>query len=293
MYGLHGERRLPEVELLWLPGYEGAGPVRIGNAASEQFQLDVYGEVMNVMHLAHSEGITVSPDEWKLQRALMTFLETAWTRPDNSIWEVRTYRRQFTHSKLMCWVAFDRALRTIERSGVVGPVERWRALRDAIFADIMAHGFDAELGSFTQSYDSRELDASLLWMPLVGFLPATDARMRGTVAAIERELMEDGFVRRYRSHREADGLPPGEGVFLPCSFWLVENYALQGRRDEAHALFERLCALANDVGLLSEEYDPTARRLVGNFPQAFSHVALINAARCLTARGGERIAGNA
>ncbi len=283
MYGLHGERRLTEFELPWLPGYEGAAPVRVGNAASRQFQLDVYGEVMNAMAIAHREGIAIAREEWQLQRALMDFLESAWTRPDHGIWEMRTEPRHFTHSKLMCWVAFDRAVRTVERSGIEGPAERWRALRAALAAEIVARGFDTERNAFTQSYGSRELDASLLRMPLVGFLPATDPRVQGTVAAIERELIDGGLVCRYRAHPEADGLPPGEGVFLPCSFWLLDNYALQGRRAEARALFERLLGLANDVGLLSEEYDPRARRLAGNFPQAFSHVALINAARCLPA----------
>ncbi len=287
MYGLHGERRLTEFELPWLPGYEGAAPVRIGNGAGTQFQLDVYGEVMDAMHVARREGMPVLQEAWQLQRVLMDFLETGWSRPDNGIWEVRGEQRHFTHSKVMCWVAFDRAIKAVERSGLDGPVDRWRALRAQVFDEVIARGFDSERNTFTQFYGSRELDASVLLIPLVGFLPATDARMKGTVAAIERELLDDGFVLRYRTDASIDGLPAGEGVFLPCSFWLVDNYALQGRRAEACALLERLLGLANDVGLLAEEYDPRAKRQVGNFPQAFSHVALINAARSLGSIGGK------
>ncbi len=287
MYGLHGERRLTEFELPWLPGYEGAAPVRVGNGAGLQFQLDVYGEVMDAMHVARREGMPVLREAWQLQRVLMDFLETGWSRKDNGIWEMRGEQRHFTHSKLMCWVAFDRAITAVERSGVDGPVEKWRSLRSQVFDEVIARGFDAERNTFTQSYGSRELDASVLLIPLVGFLPATDPKMKGTVAAIERELLDDGFVLRYRTTESVDGLPPGEGVFLPCSFWLVDNYALQGRRAEACALLERLLRLANDVGLLAEEYDPRAQRQLGNFPQAFSHVALINAARSVSSLGGK------
>jgi len=286
MYGLHGERRLTESELPWLPGYQGAQPVRVGNAASAQLQLDVYGEVMESMHVERRAAMPLLAEAWQLQRVLMDFLETGWSQKDNGIWEVRGDRRHFTHSKMMCWVAFDRAIRAVECFGLEGPVDKWRALRRQIFDEVNERGFDAGRCTFTQSYGSRELDASLLLMPLMGFLPATDPRIRGTVAAIERELIEDGFVKRYRTEGSGDGLPPGEGVFLPCSFWLVDNYALQGRRDEACRMFERLLDVANDVGLLAEEYDPKAKRLVGNFPQAFSHVALINAARHLSGRGG-------
>jgi len=278
MYGLSGERRLPELELEWLPGYEGSSPVRIGNAASRQLQLDVFGEVMDALHVSCRTGLAAHDAAWALQRALMEHLETVWQEPDEGIWEVRGPRRQFTHSKVMAWVAFDRAVKSIEQFGLEGPVERWSAARDQVRDAVFRRAYDRELGSFVQSFDSRELDASLLTLPLVGFLRADDPRMVGTVRAIERELLRDGFVARYRTRSGVDGLPPGEGVFLPCSFWLADNYVLQGRIEEARSLFERLCALANDVGLLSEEYDPAARRFLGNFPQAFTHVSLINTA---------------
>ncbi|GAC1606757.1 MAG: glycoside hydrolase family 15 protein [Myxococcales bacterium] len=286
LYGIGGERRLPELELDWLAGYEGSRPVRIGNAASRQLQLDVYGEVMDALHLSRHVGLDDEQAGWALQVKLMGYLETLWEEPDEGIWEVRGPRQHFTHSKVMAWVAFDRAVKGIEQFGLVGPLARWRAVRERIHASVCARGFDAsvgELGSFVQSYGSREIDASLLLLPLVGFLPPEDPRIRGTVAAVERELLRDGFVARYATHTGVDGLPPGEGAFLACSFWLVDNYVLQGRMAEARALFERLCGLANDVGLLSEEYDPTARRQVGNFPQAFSHVSLVNSALNLTA----------
>jgi GH15 family glucan-1,4-alpha-glucosidase len=285
MYGLHGERRLTEQELPWLPGYENSAPVRTGNAASRQLQLDVYGEVMDSLHDAHRENLPVMKEAWRVQRVLMDFLETAWRSEDSGIWEVRGEPRHFTHSKMMCWVAFDRAIWAAERAGLDGPIDRWRTVRRQIFDEVVDRGFDAGRNTFTREYGGRELDASLLRMPLMGFLPASDARMAGTVAAIERELLDDGFVLRYRSEPSADGMPGGEGAFLPCSFWLVENYALQGRIDEAHALFERLLAVGNDLGLLAEEYDPRARRLLGNFPQAFSHVALIHGARRLGGAG--------
>jgi GH15 family glucan-1,4-alpha-glucosidase len=279
MYGVAGERRLTEFELPWLAGYEGSRPVRIGNAASEQLQIDVFGEVLDALYQARAHGLEITKSAWSLQRALLDYLERLWPEPDNGIWEIRGERRHFVHSKVMTWVAFDRAVRSVETQGLDGPVEQWRQVRDAIHADVCEHGFDVELGSFVQSYGSKELDASLLLLPLVGFLPARDPRMRGTIEAIERGLVQDGFVVRYRTHEGGvDGLPPGEGVFLPCSFWLVDCLELLGRSDEARSLFERLVGLANDVGLLAEEYDPRGKRLLGNFPQAFTHLALVNSA---------------
>ena len=282
LYGIAGERRLPEMELDWLAGYEGSKPVRIGNAASQQLQLDVYGEVMDALHLSRRLGLA-DGGSWALERALINYLETIWEGPDEGIWEVRGPRQHFVHSKVMAWVAFDRAVKSIEQFGLEGPIERWRSVRDRIHASVCSHGFDIGKQSFVQSYESKEIDASLLQLALVGFLPPEDPRIRGTVAAIERELFRDGFVARYSTHSGVDGLPPGEGAFLACSFWLVDNYMLQGRIAEAKTLFERLAGLVNDVGLLSEEYDPVARRQVGNFPQAFSHVSLVNSALNLTA----------
>ena len=281
MYGMRGERRLPELELPWLAGYEGSRPVRVGNAAATQLQLDVYGEVMDALHVARRAGLANDPDAWALQRALVEHLEVAWREPDEGIWEVRGPRRHFTHSKVMAWVAFDRAIKAVERHGASGPVERWRQLRADVHAEVCREGFDARRNTFTQYYGSEDLDASLLMIPLVGFLPATDSRVLGTVAAIERELMWDGFVQRYRPKEHIDGIPGGEGAFLACSFWLADNYALQGRREDALRLFERLLGLCNDLGLLAEEYDPHNQRQLGNFPQAFSHVMLINTARNL------------
>jgi len=279
MYGVAGERRLSEFELPWLDGYEGSGPVRVGNAASEQLQLDVYGEVLDCFYQARQHGLPPDPQGWAIQLGLLHHLEDAWREPDDGIWEIRGGRRHFVHSKAMAWVAFDRAVRTVEEFGFEGPVDRWRTVRDAIHQDVCERGFDPELGSFTQSYGSKELDASLLLLPLTGFLPAADERIRGTIEAVERELLQDGFVLRYRTHEDAaDGLPPGEGVFLPCSFWLCDCYELLGRHDEAHDLFGRLVGLGNDLGLMSEEYDPKAGRLLGNFPQAFTHLALVNTA---------------
>ncbi|MGH7962767.1 MAG: glycoside hydrolase family 15 protein [Candidatus Binatia bacterium] len=286
LYGLAGERRLTELELNWLPGYEGASPVRIGNAASDQHQLDVYGEVMDALYLARRAGLEPSENAWQVQRALMQFLETGWDKPDEGIWEVRGPRRHFTHSKVMAWVAMDRAIKSVENLGLSGSVDQWRRLRQEIHDQVWREGFNAELNSFVQYYGSKEVDASLLMLPLVGFLPATDARMQGTVQLIQQRLMRDGFVDRYPTMPEVDGLPPGEGAFLLCTFWLADNLTLQGRYAEAREIFERLLALRNDVGLLSEEYDPKTRRLVGNFPQAFSHVGLINTARNLTQAGG-------
>jgi len=282
LYGVEGTRRLPEFELPWLPGYENSRPVRIGNAAIDQLQLDVYGEVMDAMHLSRRAGIDSDPASWNLQKALMSFLERAWDQPDEGIWEVRGPRRHFTHSKVMAWVAFDRAVKAVERYGLEGPVERWRQLRDEVHAQVCERGFDHRRQTFTQYYGSAELDASLLMIPLVGFLPADDPRVIGTVRAIERDLTWDGFVQRYQTKQRIDGLPEGEGVFLACTFWLADNYELQGRREDARRLFDRLVGLCNDLGLLSEQYDPGSRRQLGNFPQAFSHVMLINTARNLS-----------
>ncbi len=282
MYGIAGERRLPELELGWLSGYEGATPVRIGNAASRQLQWDVYGEVLDTMYQCRRHGLREEASDWALERSLLDYLESSWDQPDEGIWEVRGPRQEFTHSRMMVWVAVDRAVKSTERFGLQGPVDRWRALRATIHDQVCTKGFDPGLNAFVQAYGSRLLDASLLMMPLVGFLPASDPRIRGTLAAIERHLLQDGFVARYSTSETVDGLPPGEGAFLPCTFWLADNLALVGRRAEAEALFERLLALRNDVGLLSEEYDVTARRLIGNFPQAFSHVGLVNTAHNLT-----------
>ena len=284
MYGIAGERRLTELELDWLEGYEGSRPVRIGNAASDQLQLDVYGEVADALYHARQAGIGASADAWALNRKLLEWLEDGWRQPDEGIWEVRGPRRHFVHSKVMAWVAFDRAVRSVEEYGRKGPVDRWRELRDEIHDEVCREGFDEELGLFTQFYGWPRLDASLLLMPLVGFLPVEDPRVASTIAAIERHLMRDGLVERYRADDEntgVDGLPPGEGTFLPCSFWLVQVMVLQGRLAEAEALFERLLAFRNDLGLLSEEYDVDAGRLVGNFPQAFTHLTLVDAALTL------------
>jgi GH15 family glucan-1,4-alpha-glucosidase len=282
MYGPAGEQRLTEVELPWLTGYENASPVRIGNAASEQFQLDVYGEVMDALHVARRNGMAPDESTWQLQRSLISFVEDHWYEPDNGIWEVRGPRQHFTHSKVMAWVAIDRAIKSVERYGTDGPVDDWRKLRAHIHDEVCREGFDASRGTFTQYYGSTGLDASLLMIPLVGFLPATDPRMRGTVEAIERELSDDGFVLRYKTDDGVDGLPEGEGTFLPCNFWLVDNLALLGRTDDARERFERLLALRNDLGLLAEEYDPRQKRMLGNFPQALSHVGLVNSAQNLT-----------
>jgi len=278
MYGIGGERRLPEWEVPWLPGYEGSVPVRIGNGAASQLQLDVYGELMDALHQARCGGLTESTQGWMLQSALIEHLESIWSEPDEGIWEVRGGRRQFTHSKVMAWVALDRTIRSAERFGFKGPITRWSALRAQIHREVCEHGFDVSLGSFVQSYGSKSLDASLLLLPLVGFLPPEDARVRGTISAIERNLIVDGLVLRYKTESSGDGLPPREGAFLACSFWLIDNMLLQGRTEEARSFFERLLALQNDVGLLAEEYDPRARRQLGNFPQAFTHLALLGTA---------------
>ena len=278
MYGLAGERRLAEWTVDWLPGYEGAAPVRVGNAAAQQLQLDVYGEVMDALHQARRGGLPSDKETWELQCAMLTHLESIWTEPDEGIWEVRSARQCFTHSRVMAWVAVDRAIKDVEEFGFSGPLDHWRELRQRIHDDVCRNGYDARLGSFVQAYGSQLLDASLLLIPLTGFLPADDPRVVGTVAAIERDLTVEGLVRRYHTDETDDGLPPGEGLFLACSFWLADNYVLQGRDAEARALFERLLALRNDVGLLSEQYDIRAHRLVGNFPQAFSHTGLVNTA---------------
>jgi GH15 family glucan-1,4-alpha-glucosidase len=278
MYGLGGERRLTELELDWLPGYEGSAPVRIGNAACKQFQLDVFGEVMGALLLARKVGLDGDANTWQVQLALIEYLETVWQQPDEGIWEIRGPRQHFTHSKVMAWVAFDRMIQAAETFGLEGPVERWKSVRSAIHDDVCQKGFDPQQNSFTQVYGKSPLDASLLILLLVGFLPASDPRIRGTVEAIERQLVKDGFVARYLTSSGVDGLPSGEGAFLPCTFWLADNLELLGRHDDAVKVFEKLLDLRNEVGLMSEEYSVEHRRLVGNFPQAFSHVALINTA---------------
>jgi GH15 family glucan-1,4-alpha-glucosidase len=283
MYGPAGERRLTELELDWLPGYGESSPVRIGNAASGQFQLDVYGELMNAIDRARTHGIAVHPVIWRIQVAIMGFLVDHWSDPDDGIWEVRGPRRPFTHSKVMAWVAFDRAVRGVEVHGLEGPADEWRTVRDAIRAEVLEKGWNADVGAFTQSYGAVELDASLLMIPLVGFLAADDERMVRTVETIQEHLMEDGFVHRYQNKSGVDGLPGREGMFLPCTLWLIGCLRLMGRLDEATAVYRRVAALVNDVGLISEEYDPDERRLLGNFPQAFTHVGIVNAARGLTA----------
>ncbi|MDQ6728038.1 MAG: glycoside hydrolase family 15 protein [Actinomycetota bacterium] len=285
MYGLAGERQLAERELPWLPGYGGSAPVRVGNAAAGQFQLDVYGEVVDALHQGSLAGLEFDDNAWQLQRVLLEFLEGAWQEPDEGIWEVRGPRRDFTHSKVMAWVAADRIVATAERFDLDGPIDRWRALRDDIHSDVLDRGVDNR-GVFVQTYGSSDLDASLLLVPIVGFLPASDTRVVATVDAIERELLVDGFVLRYHSGERVDGLPGGEGAFLLCTFWLADALALMGRNDEAQSIFERLLGLRNDVGLLSEEYDPATKRLLGNFPQAFSHTAIINTAATLSRRSG-------
>jgi len=282
LYGVTGVRRLDEYEIPWLPGYSESAPVRIGNAAAKQFQLDVYGEVMDTLHLARAAGLPPQPEAWKVQVALLQFLESHWQQPDDGLWEVRGPRRHFTHSKIMCWVAFDRAIKDAEQDGLDGPIGRWRELRDAIHTEVCHKGFDVERNTFVQSYESSNLDASLLLIPQVGFLPADDPRVAGTIRAIEASLLVDGLVLRYSTATNVDALPPGEGAFLPCSFWLADSYLLTGRRGEGEALFERLRSLSNDVGLYAEEYDASAKRMLGNFPQALTHMALVNTARLLS-----------
>ncbi|MER6133274.1 glycoside hydrolase family 15 protein [Streptomyces sp. NPDC001815] len=294
MYGLAGERRIPEYELAWLPGFRRSAPVRIGNDAVRQLQLDVYGEVIDSLTLAQHGGVPAKPDMWRLHQALMDFLHEAWRKPDEGLWEVRGPRRHFVHSKVMAWVAADRTVRTLEENpGLEGDVERWRAMRDEVHREVCERGFDPERNTFTQSYGSRELDAALLLIPRLGFLPADDPRVVGTVDAVRAELARDGFVHRYDSDRggsdlkDVDGLPGGEGSFLVCSFWLADALHLTGRTKEALDLFERLVALRNDVGLLAEEYDPVAGHQLGNFPQAFSHIGLVGTALALFDGKGE------
>jgi len=275
MYGIDGTRRLPEQQLPWLPGYENSVPVRIGNAASDQLQLDVWGEVLDGLSLARDAGLSVEDDAWDLQVALLNYLEGHWHQPDNGLWEIRGARRHFTHSKVMAWVAADRMVRAAHSHHLAAPLDRWQRMRDDIHADVLTHGYDPTRGTFVQSYGSTALDSSLLIIGRVGFLPATDARFLGTVDAIQRDLTQDGFVQRYRSEDSDDGLPGSEGAFLACSFWLVDALHAAGRRPEAVALFERLLDLRNDVGLLSEEWDPSTGRQLGNTPQAFSHFPLV------------------
>jgi GH15 family glucan-1,4-alpha-glucosidase len=286
MYGPAGERRLSEYELPWLHGYEGSRPVRVGNSASSQFQLDVYGEVMDVLHQARRRHIEPDDQSWALQRVMLANLEERWREPDEGIWEVRGPRRHFTHSKVMAWVAFDRGVKAVEEFGREGDVERWRMNRDRIKAEVLLQGWSEERQSFVQYYGSDRVDASLLTIPLVGFLPPDDPKVRSTLEAVRRELFVDGFVQRYRHDEDVesvDGLPPGEGAFFLCSFWFVDNLILLGELEEATEIFERLLSLRTELGLLSEEYDPKLGRLVGNFPQAFSHIGLINTALLLDA----------
>jgi GH15 family glucan-1,4-alpha-glucosidase len=288
MYSLTGRRRLPETELAWLEGYEGSGPVRVGNEAAGQFQLDVYGELLDGLYSARVAGLASDHDAWTLQSLLTDYLEGAWQRPDSSLWEVRGPQQHFVHSKVMAWVGLDRMIDTAERSGLKAPLKRWRATRDTIHAQVCTRGYDAERGTFTQYYGSTGLDAALLLIPRVGFLPPDDPRVIGTVDAVQQELTQDGFVLRYRTDADptsdsgtVDGLPGAEGAFIACSFWMADALALTGRHDQARDLFDRLLDLRNDVGLLSEEWDPHARRQLGNTPQAFSHVGLVNTALTL------------
>jgi GH15 family glucan-1,4-alpha-glucosidase len=282
MYGIGGERRLTEMDLAWLPGYEDSKPVQIGNEAAEQLQLDIFGAVVEAAYVAARHDIEKSPYAWRIMLHFLEWLETGWKEPDAGIWEVRGPYRHFTHSKVLAWVAFDRAIRLHEEFGRPGPVDRWRVARDAIHAEVLDEAWSEKQQAFAQFYGSDQLDASVLMMPMLGFIPADDPRMVSTVEAICRELSVDGLVYRYKECEDVDGLPAGEGAFLPCSFWLVENLYLQGRHDEAVELFERLLSLRNDLGLISEEYDPEERRQLGNFPQAFTHLALVEAAYVLS-----------
>ncbi|MGD9644921.1 MAG: glycoside hydrolase family 15 protein [Pirellulales bacterium] len=286
MYGIFGQRRLTELELPWLAGYENSRPVRTGNAASGQHQLDVYGEVLDMLSIGRRHGLPESDDAWNFEVALLEFLEGNWTQPDEGIWEVRGPRRQFTHSKVMAWVAFDRAIKAVESGLRQGPVKHWREIRAQIHDEVCQQGYNEKLNSFVQYYGSDLLDASLLMIPLVGFLPIEDQRMQGTVAAIGRDLMRDGFIHRYNAQQHVENLPPGEGTFILCSFWYIDNLVLLGRKEEAIEMFERLLAIRNDLGLLAEEYDPADKRMLGNFPQAFSHIGLVNSARNLADHEG-------
>jgi GH15 family glucan-1,4-alpha-glucosidase len=288
MYGIAGERRLTELELPWLSGYEGSSPVRTGNAAWHQLQLDVFGEVMDTLHQARRTGMETNERGWAIQTTMMEYLESKWKEPDEGIWEIRGPRRHFTHSKVMAWVAMDRMVKDIEAFHLPGDAARWKQVREQIHQEVCDKGFDHSRNTFTQYYGSRQLDAGALMIPLVGFLPPHDPRVQGTVMAIEKELCRDGLILRY-SHegsQDVDGLPSGEGTFLACSFWLADTYVLQGRHSEAEQLFQRLLGLRNDLGLLSEEYDTEAKRLVGNFPQALSHLSLVNTAYTLSNAAG-------
>jgi GH15 family glucan-1,4-alpha-glucosidase len=287
MYGLAGERRLDEWEIPWLAGYENSKPVRIGNAAAGQVQLDVYGEVMNALYFGRTKGMASDGATWALERALIDHLMKIWSEPDDGIWEQRGGKRHFTHSKVMAWVAIDRAIQSAETFDLEAPLKEWHQLRDTIHADVCEKGYNHELGCFVQSYGSDLLDAALLMIPLVGFLPASDPRVKNTIAMIEKTLLQDGFVSRYQNLQADDGLPGTEGVFLACSFWLADNYILLDRLDDAKNLFNRLTSLCNDVGLLAEEYDPVKKRQIGNFPQAFSHIGLINTAFALAQASGQ------
>ncbi|MSO41244.1 MAG: glycoside hydrolase family 15 protein [Solirubrobacterales bacterium] len=292
LYGIGGERSIPEIEIDWLPGYEGSKPVRIGNAASRQFQLDVYGEVLDMAHRGRERVGKVHPDNWRRNVVTLDYLEEVWRDPDEGIWEVRGPRQHFVHSKMMAWVAFDRAVTAVEHYGAEGPLERWKRTAKLIHDDVCEHGYDAERNAFTQFYGSQGLDACQLLMPGLGFLPADDPRVIGTVAAIEKELMKGGFVYRYSQGADSvDGLEGTEGAFLPCSFWMVDCLAMMGRDEDARELFERLLGVCNDVGLLSEEYEPGEGRLLGNFPQAFSHLELINSAWAVSGAKGEEEGG--
>ncbi len=287
LYGVAGERRIVETEADWLPGYEASSPVRLGNSAVGQLQLDVFGEIFDVLHAARRQGLTPSDDAWAIQRHLLSFVADSWQQPDSGIWEVRSDPQRFTHSRVMAWVAVDRAIKSAEAFELAGPLEEWKRLRADIHADVCHHGFDRERGTFTRAYGSRALDASLLLIPLVGFLPPDDERVQGTLRAIESELMHDGFLRRYDTAADdADGLAGAEGAFLACTFWLADAYQQAGREEEARRLFERLLSITNDVGLLAEEYDPVAGRMLGNFPQALSHIALVNTASNLAGSTG-------
>jgi GH15 family glucan-1,4-alpha-glucosidase len=286
VYGIGGERRLTEIELDWLDGYEGSAPVRIGNAASRQFQLDVYGEVLDLLHQSADVGRLRTAEEWDMELALIDFLESSWDRPDEGIWEVRGEPRHFTHSKVMAWVGIDRAVRDVERRDLPGPLDEWKTLRTRVHREVCEKGFDEDLGAFVQSYGSKNLDASLLRVPLVGFLPPDDERVEGTIRAIEDHLMRDGFVARYEAGEDVDALPGGEGTFLPCTFWLADAHEMAGRHDRAVEIFERLLDIRNDVGLLAEEFDPKEQRALGNFPQALSMLSLVTTALNLEREGG-------
>jgi GH15 family glucan-1,4-alpha-glucosidase len=278
MYGIRGERWLPENELPWLPGYEASAPVRIGNGAAGHLQLDVYGELVDSLHAGREAELAPSSEAWRFERVLLDHLQKVWRKPDRGIWEVRGSPRLFTHSRMMCWVAFDRAIQSVERFGLEGDVERWKSMRSAIHEDICTHGFDQRRNSFVQDYEGNTLDASLLLMPQVGFLPADDVRVLGTIEAVKRDLTREGFVMRYSRREFDDGVGGDEGAFLACSFWLADAQAMAGKLDDAIELFERLLAVRNDLGLLAEEYSPDSKRLLGNYPQGFSHIGLINTA---------------